>query len=107
TIPDQIWDDILANRYVDLDAIFAVVNRDTPSDSRITSGDDWVVSWELYSRATTSVYPSREKELFKYGRFITKQFRRRDVQEHERILDFDRKCRMKVTKREDLLLTDF
>ncbi|CDO77126.1 hypothetical protein BN946_scf184657.g1 [Trametes cinnabarina] len=81
-IPDAVWTDVLANRYVDLDRIFsAVYTVDGDSKSTVKLGDyeltglpskpkrrierhgHWTIAWALYQRAVLYVYPTESEDL--------------------------------------------
>ncbi|KAL7284900.1 hypothetical protein ACG7TL_002214 [Trametes sanguinea] len=125
-IPDSVWPDILANRFVDLDRIFsAVYTIDGDGKSSIKLGDyelsglptkpkkhierhgHWTIAWALYQRAVLFVYPHRERELRAYYDQINGFFAA--VSEHEaiRVVNLDRAIRGEVGRSNTILLSDF
>ncbi|CDO76471.1 hypothetical protein BN946_scf184600.g20 [Trametes cinnabarina] len=125
-IPDAVWTDVLANRYVDLDRIFsAVYTVDGDSKSTVKLGDyeltglpskperrierhgHWTIAWALYQRAVLYVYPHRERELRTYYDQINGFFAAVSEAEASRIINLDRAIRGEVGRSNTLLLSDF
>ncbi|CDO68213.1 hypothetical protein BN946_scf184913.g3 [Trametes cinnabarina] len=125
-VPDAIWSDVLANRYVDLDRVFSAVYAvDGDHKQSIRLGElelsgvpakpkrhierhgHWTIAWALYQRAVLYVYPHREPELRAYYDQINGFFAA--VSEHEaiRIVNLDRAIRGEVGRSNTLLLSDF
>lgn len=125
-IPDSVWSDVLANRYVDLDKIFsAVYTIDGDHKSSVKLGDlelvgfpskpkrhverhgHWTVAWALYQRAVLYVYPHREPELRAYYDQINSFFAAVSEFEASRVVNLDRAIRGEVGRSNTLLLSDF
>ncbi|OSD08154.1 hypothetical protein PYCCODRAFT_1358163 [Trametes coccinea BRFM310] len=125
-VPDSVWLDVLANRFVDLDKIFSAVYAvDGDNKNSVKFGDfelsglpskpkkhierhgHWTIAWALYQRAVLFVYPHREKELRTYYDQINGFFAA--VSEHEavRVVNLDRAIRGEVGRSNTLLLSDF
>ncbi|OSC98602.1 hypothetical protein PYCCODRAFT_1374925 [Trametes coccinea BRFM310] len=125
-VPDAIWTDVLANRYVDLDRVFsAIYTVEGDSKSSIKLGDfeltslptkpkrhierhgHWTVAWALYQRAVIFVYPHRERELRAYYDQINGFFAAVSDYEAFRVINLDRAIRGEVGRSNTLLLSDF
>ncbi len=126
SIPDSVWVDVLANRYVDLDKIFsAIYTVDGDHKSSIKLGElelvgfptkpkrhverhgHWTVAWALYQRAVLYVYPHREGELRVYSDQINSFFAAVSEHEASRVINLDRAIRGEVGRSNTLLLSDF
>ncbi|CDO72461.1 hypothetical protein BN946_scf184980.g2 [Trametes cinnabarina] len=125
-VPDAVWTDVLANRYVDLDRIFsAIYTVDGDSKNSVKLGDfelsglpskpkrrierhgHWTIAWALYQRAVLYVYPHRERELRTYYDQINGFFAAVSEAEASRIVNLDRAIRGEVGRSNTLLLSDF
>ncbi|KAI9063516.1 hypothetical protein FKP32DRAFT_1534729, partial [Trametes sanguinea] len=125
-VPDSVWTDILANRFVDLDRVFSAVYAiDGDSKQSIKLGElelsglpskpkrhverhgHWTIAWALYQRAVLYVYPHREQELRTYYDQINGFFAAVSELEAIRIINLDRAIRGEVGRSNTLLLSDF
>jgi hypothetical protein len=124
--PDSEWTNLLSGRAVELDhvlsGLFTVTQDDkrtervgdleiavgptTPAKAVKTHGE-WITAWEPTVEATTYVFPHREIELKRYGKYILQLFSALPVEAHSRIISFDKAVRVRVAQRRDLTLTDF
>ncbi|KAJ2990583.1 hypothetical protein NUW54_g8429 [Trametes sanguinea] len=125
-VPDSVWLDVLANRFVDLDKIFSAVYAvDGDNKSSVKLGDyeltglpakpkkhierhgHWTIAWALYQRAVLFVYPHRERELRTYYDQINGFFAAVSELEAVRVINLDRAIRGEVGRSNTLLLSDF
>lgn len=124
-IPDALWGDVIANRYIDLDKIFAAlysVDGDaserfrigeldlvahTPRSTRkISEHGDWTITWVIYQEAVTFLYPHRADELRDYYNFVTGLFRSLASGERSRAINYDRAVRSEVGRSNSKLLNE-
>ncbi|KIP09230.1 hypothetical protein PHLGIDRAFT_22995 [Phlebiopsis gigantea 11061_1 CR5-6] len=124
-IPDALWGDVIANRYVDLDKIFAslysidgdsserfrigeldLVTHTPRSTRKISEHGDWTITWVIYQDAVTFLYPHREKELREYYNFVTGLFRSLAAGERMRAINYDRAVRSEVGRSNSKLLNE-
>ncbi|KAL7278881.1 hypothetical protein ACG7TL_006712 [Trametes sanguinea] len=122
-VPDSVWLDILANRYVDLDRIFSAVYAvDGDSKSSVKLGDyeltglpgkpkrhierhgHWTIAWSLYQHAVLFVYPHLEQELRTYYDQINGFFAAVSEYKAQRVVNLDRAIRGEVRRSNTLLL---
>ncbi|KAI9064554.1 hypothetical protein FKP32DRAFT_1714216 [Trametes sanguinea] len=125
-VPDSVWTDILANRYVDLDRVFSAIytidgdhkqsvklgelelsGLPTKPKKHIERHGHWTIAWALYQRAVLYVYPHREQELRTYYDQINGFFAAVSELEAFRIINLDRAIRGEVGRSNTLLLSDF
>lgn len=125
-VPDGVWNDILAGRFVDLDKIFSsmysidgdrrerhkvgeieIVTSQVKTSKHITEHGDWTLAWNLYQEAVTFVYPHRARELQSYYTHVTGLFAALRGSEKGRAISYDRAVRSDVARNNRRLLTDF
>jgi hypothetical protein len=129
--PDNLWLDVLANRYNDLDKVFAgyyslesdhkftetIGNLDItllsgsgssrPSKT-VESHGDWSIAFSATKRAIAYVYPHRADELSEYEEFIIGLFAAvRPSSLHFKVLNLDKAIRVRVAKDNRLSLVSF
>ncbi len=110
--PDAIWKDVLANRFVDLDKIFASLHITaveprktvklgdyelTPSTAKpavhILSQGNWISAWMRYIDAVAFVYPHCRPELQTYFTYICNLFNALGEGQAKDVIEFDKACR--------------
>lgn len=124
--PDGVWNDIIANRFVDLDKIFTAIHstsgdkgeryevgeleittKSSKTNKRIVEHGDWTVPWALYEEAVSFLYPHRALELRGYFNHITGTFSSLRGPDKGRVISYDRAIRSHVARYNSRLLTDF
>ncbi|KAL6305026.1 hypothetical protein BKA93DRAFT_695460, partial [Sparassis latifolia] len=125
-VPESVWNDILSNRYVDLDKIFTdfyTIDGDLKQsiklgDLEVTAGapvkpswhisrhGDWTNAWVKYQQAVSFVFPHRLCELQGYADHINESFIAMSDAQASRVLNYDRAVRSAVGISNRLLLTD-
>jgi hypothetical protein len=123
--PESEWTNLLSGRAVDLDhvlsSLFTVtqdekkterlgeleiaVGSTSPAKTVKTHGE-WITAWDPTVEATVYVFPHRENELKRYGKYILQLFSALPVEAHSRIINFDKAVRVRVAQRRDLTLSD-
>jgi len=123
--PESEWTNLLSGRAVDLDhvlsSLFTITQHEKKTERlgelEITVGStspaktvkthgDWVTAWEPTVEATIYVFPHRENELKRYGKYILQLFSALPVEAHSCVINFDRAVRVRVVLRRDLTLSD-
>jgi hypothetical protein len=129
--PDGLWVDVLADRFIDLDKVFAgyyslesdqkltesIGNIDITLSSgsgsskpsrTVNSHGEWSIAFAVAKRAILYVFPHRAEELAEYEEYIIGLFAAvQDSGQHHRVLDLDRAIRVRVAKDNKLSLTSF
>ena len=126
SFPPELWKDVLAGRYVDLDKIYASEHSTSPNRKRIVKLDksgqlrvqeskpevrihlhgQWNIAWDKYEQAVHFAYPNRDRELRDYSKYISRQFSAVPDKLADRVINYDRAVRTEVGLSNDLLLTD-
>lgn len=125
SIPNGEWDNVLSGRALDLDKIFTgfhiVIPEDTTSRfgrfELIARGEgvatrvirthgDWVIAYNLATRAILFVFEHRRRELENYGAYIHSLFASYQDSMHGRVIEFDKSIRACASNRGDLELSD-
>jgi len=128
--PDTLWNDVLLNRYVDLDRVYAgyyTLEADTwhtqsignvdimvnhagisPKTSKsIHTHGEWAITFAVTKSAVLFAYPHRGREFSDYEKFIIGQFAAFvDVSQHIHIILLDRAICLRVARSNDLLSLD-
>ncbi|VDC02998.1 unnamed protein product [Peniophora sp. CBMAI 1063] len=123
-LPEQLWNNILRNQYVDLDSIFTgyyatngdargteklgdfeVVSQSSKPSRRVTTQSDWILAFELYREAVVHAYPHRRGELSTYQRYVSRLFAATPGYP-ERVISFDRAVRTRSGRDSSLLLSN-
>jgi hypothetical protein len=130
-LPEGLWLDVLADRFIDLDKVYSgyyslesdhkltesVGNVDItlssgsgsskPSRTVQTHGE-WSIAFAVAKRAVLYVYPHRADEFSQYEEFIIGQFAAMECPgDHHRVLDLDKAIRVRVARDNKLSLTSF
>jgi hypothetical protein len=100
--PTALWGDVIANAFIDLNTVFDSTNV----DSQIRSSGDWCSAWNKYRDAVAFVYPHRVRELRDYTGHILDTFLAIPGAP-ERVLQYDKRVRMRVAESSSLRLSDF
>lgn len=100
--PTALWGDVIANAFIDLNTVFDSTNV----DKQIPSPGNWSTAWYKYKDAVVFVYPHRERELRDYAAHIQGAFLV-IPDAPERVLQYDRRVRMRVAESSSLRLSDF
>jgi hypothetical protein len=124
--PDSEWNNVLAGKAVNLDAVFSGMystvtdNRaienigdlelhfgaNKPSKTVETHGD-WVIAWRIAFKATRFVFPHREAELEEYNDYITSYFASVHPGSHWKVLNLDKAIRKHIGSVNNISLNDF
>lgn len=123
--PDSEWTNLLSGRAVDLDHVLSslfTVTQDEKKTERlgeleiaigstspaktVKTHGEWITAWDPTVEATVYVFPHREVELKRYGKYILQLFSALPVEAHSRIINFDKAVRVRVAQRRDLTLSD-
>jgi hypothetical protein len=83
-----------------------VMHASEPAKS-VRSSQDWSVAFSCFEHAMCFAFPHRRDKIADYGKSIHQKFARSEVRFHPRILAFDRAVRKRVSRRNDLELSDF
>lgn len=124
-VPDTVWPDIIANRFVDLDKIFSsmysldgdgpekfkigeleLISKSAKLNKKISEHGDWTLTWVLYQQAVLFLYPHRDGELREYYTFVNGLFASLPSTERHRAINFDRAVRSEVSKSNRKTLAD-
>ncbi|KAJ7912251.1 hypothetical protein B0H13DRAFT_1506482, partial [Mycena leptocephala] len=81
--------------------------RSGPASKKIQTHGDWIMAWNVASRAISFVFPHRARELREYGEYINRLFGAVASSEAQRVIRFDEAVRTFVGARNNLQLTDF
>jgi hypothetical protein len=123
--PDGEWDNIIRGRAVDLNKVLTnmVVLGGEPKHIEHVAGlklqvesslpvrkvqtlGDWTLAWGKVSAAIAFVFPHRRDELQTYADHITELFGAINPLYHSRIVLYDQLVRVRVSCRQDMLLSD-
>ena len=124
--PDMEWNNILAGKSVNLDAVFTRMystatdsrtienlrelelhfGADKPAKSVETHGD-WVIAWRIAFRATKFIFPHREKDLEEYTEYISSHFASLHSTAHWKVFELDKAIRKCVGSVNDVSLNKF
>ncbi|TRM63041.1 hypothetical protein BD626DRAFT_403342 [Schizophyllum amplum] len=126
--PDEEWGNILSGRVVDLDRVLSSIysvsvnhksvervgaleltfGHATPSKTVKTYGD-WVTAWSATSEAVLFILPHLKADLDAYAKHIQAYFRSLPSEGiyPQRVINYDRAVRIRVSERRDTRLTDF
>ena len=127
SFPPELWKDMLASRYIDLDKIYASEHSTSPNCKQIIKLDksgqlrvqeskpevqihshrQWNITWDKYEQAVHFVYPNHDRELWDYSKYIFRQFSAVPDKLADRVINYDRAVHTEVGLSNDLLLTDF
>ena len=129
--PDALWTDILLDRYIDFDHVYAgyyALKLDTHHTQSIGDVDitvnhastgpktnksihthgEWAIAFAATKAAVLFAYPHRAREFVEYEKFIVGQFGTFiDASQHLRIILLDRAVRLRVARSNDLSLDRF
>lgn len=108
--PENLWEDVLANRAVDFDKILSallapvVANRSSqqisntdvyvtvgaaPPERKVSNRNQWLQCWEAYADAVAYAYPHRAPELRVYQRLVTDLFSSLHESHHTAVINAD------------------
>ncbi|KAG1849097.1 hypothetical protein C8R48DRAFT_565064, partial [Suillus tomentosus] len=73
----------------------------------VRSSQDWSVAYSLFARTMCFAFPHRIDEIDDYGNIIHQKFAQNISKYHSRVIAFDKAVRKRVSRRRDLLLSDF
>ena len=124
--PDMEWNNVLAGKSVNLDAVFTGMystatdsrtienlgdlelhfGADKPAKSVETHGD-WVIAWRITVRAIKFIFPHREKELEEYTEYISSYFASLHSGAHWKIFELDKAIRKRAGSVNDVSLNEF
>jgi hypothetical protein len=130
-LPEGLWLDVLADRFIDLDKVYSgyyslesdhkltesVGNVDITLSSgsgsskpsrMVQTHGEWSIAFAVAKRAVLYVYPHRADEFSQYEEFIIGQFAAMECPgDHHRVLDLDKAIRVRVARDNKLSLTSF
>jgi hypothetical protein len=101
--PSDLWGNILANTFIDLNQIFSQIFY--PVDRQSSGSDDWVYAWDRYEKAVLFAFPHRELELQQYKMHIQELFVTLPGATQD-ILQYDHRVRKRVAESGSLRLCD-
>ena len=123
--PHSEWTNIIAGTMVDLDHVisgsFAVTNDNHEIESvggmelkfgvskpvkQVKTSGDWFITWGIYTRAATYVFPHWKEEFDSYGTRTLSLFAATASLSHSSIINLDKGIRARVGECHNLLLTD-
>jgi len=124
--PDSEWNNVLAGKAVNLDAVFSGLYS-TVTDNRaienigdlelhfgatkpaktVETHGDWVIAWRIAFKATRFIFPHRETELEEYNDYITSYFASILPSTHSKVLNLDRAIRKHVGSVNNVSLNEF
>lgn len=127
SIPESSWNDIIADRYTDLDKIFTAlttVESNTKQtfklgELELSSADvfkvtkhirthgDWISAWTRYQEAVKFLYPCRFRELTDYQLYISRLFTAVGDSRNWQVINYDKAIRGEVGRSNSLRLSDF
>ncbi|EJD51055.1 hypothetical protein AURDEDRAFT_27358, partial [Auricularia subglabra TFB-10046 SS5] len=90
--PEILWEDVLANRAVDLDKIL------TARLAPISNRSQWLECWESYADAVTYAYPHRTAELRVYQRLVSDLFSSIHPSHHDSVIRADISMRNRLAE---------
>jgi hypothetical protein len=105
--PSNLWEDVLANRFIDFNQIFGQICYpvERQDDARqISEAKDWSYTWDKYEKAVLFAFPHRELELRQYRSHIEELFLALDATKN--ILQYDIRVRTRVAESGSLRLCD-
>lgn len=101
--PSNLWEDVLANTFVDLNEI--AETQVLHGGHHINGARDWTYAWDKYEKAVLFAFPHRELELQQYKNHIQELFLA--VEATDDILNYDKRVRRLVAESGHLRLCDF
>lgn len=127
SIPESSWNDIIADRYADLDKIFTALTTVESNakqtfklgELELSSTDvfkvtkhvrthgDWVSAWTRYQEAVKFLYPCRARELTDYQLYISRLFTAVGDSRSWQVINYDKAVRGEVGRSNSLRLSDF
>ncbi|QRV88524.1 hypothetical protein RhiJN_16542 [Ceratobasidium sp. AG-Ba] len=90
TLPDDVWDDILADRYVDIERIHLAYN---PPECSISSLRYWCMAFNTYVAGVCLAFPHRTEEFRIWVDNVTILLKSYDSSSHPLIFDTERMYR--------------
>jgi hypothetical protein len=124
--PDSEWNNLVTGRAVNLDHVLSglFTIADTPKRTEqvgdieisfaspsaakaVKTHGEWLTAWTPMVTATVFAFPHRETELNKYGQHISQLFAALPVDQHDRVIAYDKAARIRIAQRRDLMLTDY
>ena len=123
--PPSEWENIAKGKSVNLDIVLSSLHHIAPIKENVghvglteislghtkptrqvqTSGE-WTSAWNSAIKATTFIFPHRERELRDYGDYIDREFSSKVVEAHRKIILYDATVRSEVGGGQNVLLTD-
>ena len=127
SLPDDLWIDVLKNKFIDFGKIYASwTNLDFSADETvpvaegveltvrersktraITDFTPWSQAFDRYTRAVVFCYPHRAEELELYRGHINEQFKNVHGQFAITLINYDTACRRLIAEDPTRCLTDF
>ncbi|QRW02661.1 hypothetical protein RhiLY_01660 [Ceratobasidium sp. AG-Ba] len=87
TLPDDVWDDILADRYVDIERIHVAYN---PPECSISSLRYWCMAFNTYVAGVCLAFPHRTEEFRIWVDNVTILLKSYDSSDHPLIFETER-----------------
>jgi hypothetical protein len=123
--PPSEWENIAKGKSVNLDVILSSLHHIAPIKEnvghvgsteislgrteptrRVQTSGEWTSAWNSAIKATTFIFPHRERELRDYGDYIDREFSSKVVEAHRKIILYDAAVRSEVGGGQNILLTD-
>jgi hypothetical protein len=123
--PPSEWENIAKGKSVNLDIILSSLHHIAPIKEnvghvgsteislgrteptrRVQTSGEWTSAWNSAIKATTFIFPHRERELRDYGDYIDREFSSKVVEAHRKIILYDAAVRSEVGGGQNILLTD-
>lgn len=98
--PSNLWENILANTFIDFNQIFGRI-----FDRQISGFGEWAYTWDRYEKAVLFAFPHRELELQKYKEHIQDLFLAQSGS-LKNVLQYDHRVRTRVAESGSLRLCD-
>jgi hypothetical protein len=73
---------------------------------KVATSSDWSTAWRRAARATSFIFPHRNRELEDYAEYIENEFAAKNPSGHHRIILYDIAVRNLVRGGQQILLTD-
>jgi hypothetical protein len=103
--PSNLWENVLANTFIDFNQIFSQVFCPVDVERQISGPSDWGYTWGKYEKAVLFAFPHRELELQQYKNHIQELFLAAP-DSHKSILKYDNRVRTRVAESSSLRLCD-